>query len=118
MDRRVKRRLPDQGARSGCRFPDAGRNRRVSRLQPRKIYILDRFNDKVIKLAKVGTVAEEGRKFSSPRKGQDPDHIHGKKGQRNPLGDDAAIFHTHLMILEDRSFLAKGRRSGRAGDGR
>ena len=73
-----------------------------------KIYILDRFNDKVIKLAKVGTVAEEGRKFSQALEKAKIQTIYMEKRVSETLSaDDAAIFHTHLMILEDRSFSAK-----------
>ncbi len=73
-----------------------------------KIYILDRFNDKVIKLAKVGTVAEEGRKFSHALEKAKIQTIYMEKRVSETLtADDAAIFHTHLMILEDRSFSAK-----------
>jgi phosphotransferase system, enzyme I, PtsP len=73
-----------------------------------KIYILDRFNDKVIKLAKVGTVAEEERKFSQALEKAKIQTIYMEKRVSETLSaDDAAIFHTHLMILEDRSFAAK-----------
>ena len=73
-----------------------------------KIYILDRFNDKVIKLAKVGTVAEEERKFSRALEKAKIQTIYMEKRVSETLtADDAAIFHTHLMILEDRSFSAK-----------
>jgi phosphotransferase system enzyme I (PtsP) len=73
-----------------------------------KIYILDRFNDKVIKLAKVGTVAEERYKFSQALEKAKIQTIYMEKRVSETLSaDDAAIFHTHLMILEDRSFSAK-----------
>ncbi|MGB9081548.1 MAG: phosphoenolpyruvate--protein phosphotransferase [Desulfuromonadaceae bacterium] len=73
-----------------------------------KIYILDRFSDKVIKLAKVGTVAEEGSKFSQALEKAKIQTIYMEKRVSETLSaDDAAIFHTHLMILEDRSFSAK-----------
>ena len=73
-----------------------------------KIYILDRFSDKVIKLAKVGTVAEEGGKFTQALEKAKIQTIYMEKRVSETLSaDDAAIFHTHLMILEDRSFSAK-----------
>ncbi len=73
-----------------------------------KIYILDRFNDKVIKLAKVGSVAEERHKFSQALDKAKIQTIYMEKRVSEMLSaDDAAIFHTHLMILEDRSFSAK-----------
>ncbi len=73
-----------------------------------KIYILDRFSDKVIKLAKVGSVAEEQHKFSQALEKAKIQTIYMEKRVSETLSaDDAAIFHTHLMILEDRSFSAK-----------
>ena len=73
-----------------------------------KIYILDRFNDKVIKLAKVGPPAEERHKFVEALEKAKIQTIYMEKRVSETLSaDDAAIFHTHLMILEDRSFSAK-----------
>ncbi len=73
-----------------------------------KIYLIDRFNDKVIKLAKVGTVAEEENKFLQALEKAKIQTIYMEKRVSETLSaDDAAIFHTHLMILEDRSFSAK-----------
>lgn len=73
-----------------------------------KIYILDRFNDKVIKLAKVGSATEELHKFSQALEKAKIQTIYMEKRVSETLSaDDAAIFHTHLMILEDRSFSAK-----------
>lgn len=73
-----------------------------------KIYILDRFNDKVIKLAKVGSATEEQHKFSQALEKAKIQTIYMEKRVSETLSaDDAAIFHTHLMILEDRSFSAK-----------
>ena len=73
-----------------------------------KIYILNRFNDKVIKLAKVGSVADERHKFSQALEKAKIQTIYMEKRVSETLSaDDAAIFHTHLMILEDRSFSAK-----------
>jgi phosphotransferase system enzyme I (PtsP) len=73
-----------------------------------KIYILDRFNDKVIKLAKVGSAAEELHKFTQALEKTKIQTIYMEKRVSETLSaDDAAIFHTHLMILEDRSFSAK-----------
>jgi phosphotransferase system enzyme I (PtsP) len=72
------------------------------------IYILDRFNDKVINLAKVGTPAEEQSKFFQGLEKAKIQTIYMEKRVSETLSaDDAAIFHTHLMILEDRSFAAK-----------
>jgi phosphotransferase system enzyme I (PtsP) len=73
-----------------------------------KIYILDRFNDKVIKLAKVGTPYDEQHKFYQGLEKAKIQTIYMEKRVSETLSaDDAAIFHTHLMILEDRSFSAK-----------
>lgn len=73
-----------------------------------KIYILDRFNDKVIKLAKVGTPSEEQHKYDQALEKAKIQTIYMEKRVSETLSaDDAAIFHTHLMILEDRSFSAK-----------
>ena len=73
-----------------------------------KIYILDRFNDKVIKLAKVGSAAEERHKFTQALEKAKIQTIYMEKRVSETLSaDDAAIFHTHLMILEDRSFSTK-----------
>jgi phosphotransferase system enzyme I (PtsP) len=73
-----------------------------------KIYILDRFNDKVIKLAKVGTPHEEQHKYNQALEKAKIQTIYMEKRVSETLSaDDAAIFHTHLMILEDRSFSAK-----------
>ncbi len=73
-----------------------------------KIYILDRFNDKVIKLAKVGSITEEQHKFTQALEKAKIQTIYMEKRVSETLSaDDAAIFHTHLMILEDRSFSAK-----------
>ena len=73
-----------------------------------KIYILDRFNDKVIKLAKTGTPAEELHKYFQALEKAKIQTIYMEKRVSETLSaDDAAIFHTHLMILEDRSFSAK-----------
>src|SRR6185369_9353520 len=65
-------------------------------------------NDKVIKLAKVGSAAEERHKFSQGLEKAKIQTIYMEKRVSETLSaDDAAIFHTHLMILEDRSFSAK-----------
>lgn len=73
-----------------------------------KVYILDRFSDKVIKVAKVGSVEEELHKFNIALEKVTIQTIYMEKRVGELLsGDDAAIFHTHLMILEDRGFLNK-----------
>lgn len=73
-----------------------------------KVYILDRFSDKVIKVAKVGSKTEEQRKFSLALEKAKIQTIYMEKRVGETLSeDDAAIFHTHLMILEDRSFTTK-----------
>ncbi|MBK5273500.1 MAG: phosphoenolpyruvate--protein phosphotransferase [Desulfuromonadales bacterium] len=73
-----------------------------------KVYILDRFSDKVIKLAKVGTKSEEHKKFSNALEKAKIQTIYMEKRVSETLSaDDAAIFHTHLMILEDRGFSNK-----------
>ena len=76
-----------------------------------RIYILDRFSDKVIKLAKVGSKSEEQRKFGDALEKVKIQTLYMEKRVSETLSeDDAAIFHTHLMILEDRGF------SGKVGD--
>jgi phosphotransferase system enzyme I (PtsP) len=73
-----------------------------------KVYILDRFSDKVIKVARVGTKAEELRRFSNALEKAKIQTIYMEKRVSETLSeDDAAIFHTHLMILEDRGFSSK-----------
>lgn len=73
-----------------------------------KVYILDRFSDKVIKVAKVGTVEEELHKFRIALEKVTIQTIYMEKRVSELLSeDDAAIFHTHLMILEDRGFVSK-----------
>lgn len=70
-----------------------------------KIYLLDRFNDKVIKVAKVGQKDEEHEKFTIALEKVKIMTIYmGKRVAELLSEDDAAIFHSHLMILEDRSF--------------
>ncbi|MEI6306232.1 MAG: phosphoenolpyruvate--protein phosphotransferase, partial [Deltaproteobacteria bacterium] len=73
-----------------------------------KIYILDRFSDQVIKVAKVGTKHDEHRKFTEAVQKVKVQTIYmGKRVGETLSEDDAAIFHTHLMILEDRGFTGK-----------
>ncbi len=73
-----------------------------------KVYILNRFSDKVIKLAKVGSKSEEQKKFSIALEKAKIQTIYMEKRVSETLSeDDAAIFHTHLMILEDRGFSTK-----------
>jgi len=73
-----------------------------------RIYILDRFSDKVIKVAKVGTRAEEHGKLTQALEKVKIQTIYMEKRVSETLSeDDAAIFHTHLMILEDRGFSGK-----------
>lgn len=73
-----------------------------------KVYILDRFNDKVIKVAKVGTRSEEQEKFCTALEKVKIQTIYMEKRVSEKLTeDDAAVFHTHLMILEDRGFSTK-----------
>jgi phosphotransferase system enzyme I (PtsP) len=73
-----------------------------------KIYILDRFSDKVIKVAKVGTRHEEHNKFTLALEKVKIETIYMEKRVSEALSeDDAAIFHTHLMVLEDRGFTGK-----------
>jgi phosphotransferase system enzyme I (PtsP) len=73
-----------------------------------KIYILDRFSDKVIKVAKVGSVEEELHKFRIALEKVTIQTIYMEKRVSELLSEgDAAIFHTHLMILEDRGFANK-----------
>ena len=73
-----------------------------------KVYILDRFSDKVIKVAKVGTTAEEHKKFTIALEKAKIQTLYMEKRVSETLSaDDASIFHTHLMILEDRGFISK-----------
>lgn len=73
-----------------------------------RVYILDRFSDKVIKVAKVGTVEEERRQFQLALEKVTIQTIYMEKRVSELLSEsDAAIFHTHLMILEDRGFVTK-----------
>jgi phosphotransferase system enzyme I (PtsP) len=73
-----------------------------------KVYILDRFSDNVIKVAKVGARGDEQRKFSQALEKVKIETIYMEKRVSETLSeDDAAIFHTHLMILEDRGFSSK-----------
>lgn len=73
-----------------------------------KVYILDRFSDKVIKVAKVGTRSDEHKKFILALEKAKIQTLYMEKRVSETLSeDDAAIFHTHLMILEDRSFSSK-----------
>lgn len=73
-----------------------------------KLYILDRFSDKVIKVAKVGSIEEELHKFRIALEKVTIQTIYMEKRVSELLSeDDAAIFHTHLMILEDRGFVNK-----------
>lgn len=73
-----------------------------------KIYILDRFSDKVIKVAKVGTLEEELHRFRIALEKVTIQTIYMEKRVSDLLSEsDAAIFHTHLMILEDRGFSNK-----------
>ncbi|MDA8415413.1 MAG: phosphoenolpyruvate--protein phosphotransferase [Desulfobacteraceae bacterium] len=73
-----------------------------------KVYILNRFSDKVIKVAKVGTTSDEQKKFTLALEKAKIQTIYMEKRVSETLSeDDASIFHTHLMILEDRSFSSK-----------
>lgn len=73
-----------------------------------RVYILDRFNDKVIKLARVESKTEELEKFNIALEKTKIQTIYMEKRVSETLSaDDAAIFHTHLMILEDRGFSSK-----------
>ncbi|MBL0225595.1 MAG: phosphoenolpyruvate--protein phosphotransferase [Geobacteraceae bacterium] len=73
-----------------------------------RVYILDRFSDKVLKVAKVGTRSEEHKKFSIALEKAKIQTIYMEKRVSETLSeDDASIFHTHLMILEDRGFSSK-----------
>jgi len=62
----------------------------------------------VIKVAKVGSVEEELHKFRIALEKVTIQTIYMEKRVSELLSeDDASIFHTHLMILEDRGFLNK-----------
>jgi phosphotransferase system, enzyme I, PtsP len=73
-----------------------------------KAYILDRFSKKVIQAAKVGSKQEELQKFSIALEKVKIETVYMEKRISETLSkEDSAIFHTHLMILEDRSFCKK-----------
>lgn len=73
-----------------------------------RVFILDRFSDKVIQIAKVGSREEEQTRFQEAHEKVTIQTIYMEKRVSDLLSaDDAAIFHTHLMILEDRSFTSK-----------
>jgi phosphotransferase system enzyme I (PtsP) len=73
-----------------------------------RVYILDRFSDKVIKVAKVGSRSEEHKKFTIALENAKIQTLYMEKRVSESLSEaDAAIFHTHLMILEDRAFSSK-----------
>lgn len=73
-----------------------------------RVFILDRFSSKVIKATKAGTVEEERQKLQHAVEKVRIQTIYMEKRVSELLSEnDAAIFHTHLMILEDRSFLGK-----------
>jgi phosphotransferase system enzyme I (PtsP) len=73
-----------------------------------KVYILDRFSDKVIKVAKVDTVEVELHRLQIALEKVTIQTIYMEKRVSELLSeDDASIFHTHLMILEDRGFVKK-----------
>lgn len=73
-----------------------------------RVYILDRFSDKVIKVAKVGSPSAELKKFTIALEKAKIQTIYMEKRVSETLSeDDAAIFHTHLMIMEDRGFSSK-----------
>jgi len=62
----------------------------------------------VIKVAKVGSKAEELKKFQLALEKVTIQTIYMEKRVSELLSEgDAAIFHTHLMILEDRGFSGK-----------
>lgn len=73
-----------------------------------KVYILDRYSDKVINVAKVGSKDEELKRFQLALEKVTIQTIYMEKRVGELLSEgDAAIFHTHLMILEDRGFSGK-----------
>jgi len=73
-----------------------------------KVYILNRFSDKLVKLARVDSKSDELKKFSFALEKAKIQTIYmGKRVSETLSEDDAAIFHTHLMILEDRGFTSK-----------
>jgi len=73
-----------------------------------KAFILDRFSDKVVKAARAGSQEEELGKFMTALEKVKIHTVYMEKRVSETLGtEDSAIFHTHLMILEDRSFCGK-----------
>lgn len=109
---RLKTSRPGEGGHLGGEVQSVPRSLGGTAVSPGfshgKVYILDRFSDKVIKVAKVGTVAEEQHKFQIALEKVTIQTIYMEKRVSELLSeDDAAIFHTHLMILEDRGFVNK-----------
>lgn len=73
-----------------------------------KVYILDRFSHKVLKAAKAGSREEELHRLQIALEKVTIQTIYMEKRVSDLLSEsDAAIFHTHLMILEDRGFTSK-----------
>lgn len=73
-----------------------------------RLYILDRFSEKVINVARSGVVDDELKKFHIAIEKATIQTIYMEKRVSELLSeDDASIFHTHLMILEDRGFVNK-----------
>ena len=73
-----------------------------------RIYILDRYSDKVLKVTKIGSRKEEEKKLNIAVEKVKIHTLYMEKRVSETLSaDDAAIFHTHLMILEDRGFTGR-----------
>ena len=109
---RLKIHRPGDGGHSGNEKTVVSRSLAGTAVSPGfshgKLYILDRFSDKVIKVAKVGSIEEELHKFRIALEKVTIQTIYMEKRVSELLSeDDAAIFHTHLMILEDRGFVNK-----------
>ena len=74
-----------------------------------KVYIITRDSGKnILELEKAGAPAEERKRFHIALERARIETIYLEKRVVETLSkEDAAIFHTHLMILEDRGFISK-----------
>jgi len=73
-----------------------------------RVFILDRYNPKVLKATKSGSVQDELTKLEKALESTIIQTIYMEKKVNELLSaNDAAIFHTHLMILEDRAFTSR-----------
>ncbi|HET6421885.1 MAG TPA: phosphoenolpyruvate--protein phosphotransferase [Geobacteraceae bacterium] len=74
-----------------------------------KVYIIKRDKrENLLELEKTGSPREESRRFQVALEKARIETIYLEKRVAESIsGEDASIFHTHLMILEDRGFISK-----------